>query len=372
MQNSTILIVEDDPHMLELLAVHVESAGYTVLKAQHGLAALTVLEDSNLKLDAIISDVEMPELNGYDLCSQVRELDKFKKIPFVFVSGKTGLDEKIKGFEVGGDEYITKPVEGEEVVFKLKHIIDNKITHHDLTKQLLESRNAAMQAMSYTSNLGQVLQFMQATSDIKDYSELAEKLFTTTEALGLLVLVQFHSPDGIINYRKTGEVTPLEANVIELARNKGRIFDFQARTIFNYPDFSLLVMNMPVGDNEKYGLIKDILGNLCDAIDSRVKLLSSNVVVKQKEDVIGSVTRSLEKIDQAYRDVQQANMSAIDDMIARVEDTMFGFGLSEGQEDAVRGILLFAKKKASEIFEDGNELYADFENIHEVLAKGLK
>lgn len=372
MTNTTVLIVDDDEHMLEMLSIHIESAGYTVLKAENGQAAIHVIESLNEKLDAIISDVEMPQLDGYELCRKVRSMEKLKEIPFIFVSAKTSLEEKLKGYEVGGDEYITKPLEGEEVVLKVQHIIENRIRHHALTQQVQDSHQAAMQAMTYTSNLGQVLQFMQATANINEFDVLADKLFDVTSSLGLSVVIQFHKPNGIVNYKKDGDVTPLEANVIELARSKGRFFDFEARTIINYQDFSLLILNMPVNDAEKYGLMKDILGNLCDAIEVKVKLLLSKVVMQQKDDVINTVSQALDTIDQSYRDIQQANMSAIDEMIHRMEEAMFGFGLSEGQEDTMRGIVLYVKNKMSEVYEDGAELYNEFEKIHETLVKGLK
>jgi len=358
--------------MLEMLSIHIESAGYTVVKAENGQAALQLIEDANTSLDAIVSDVDMPQLDGYGLCSKVRSLDKLKDIPFIFVSAKISLEEKLKGYDVGGDEYIGKPLEGQEVVIKVQHIIENRIKHLALTQRLKDSHNAAMQAMTYTSNLGQVLQFMRATVDINEFDVLADKLFEVSAWLGLSVVVQFHTPNGIFNYKKEGEVTPLEANVIEMARSKSRIFDFEARTIFNYTDFSLLILNMPLGDEEKYGMMKDVLSNLCDTIESKAKLLSTNVVVKQKEEVISTVTRALETIDQSYRDIQQANMSAIDEMIQRMEEAMFGFGLTEGQEDTVRGIVLYVKNKMSEIYEDSAELYNEFEKIHDTLVNGLK
>jgi len=372
MANTTVLIVDDDEHLLEMLSIHIESAGYTVLKAENGESALQVIEQQGDELDAIVSDVEMPKLDGYGLCSAVRGMEHFKEIPFVFVSAKTSLEEKLKGYDVGGDEYITKPLQGEEVVLKVQHIIENRISHQNLTQQVKDSYNAAMQAMTYTSNLGQVLQFMQITADVTEYDVLADKLFDVTTALGLLVAIQFHTPNGIINYKKDGEVTPLEANVIELARSKSRIFDFESRTIFNYKDFSLLILNMPLADAEKYGMMKDVLSNLCDTVESKTRLLSTSAVVKQKDDVLSTVTRALETIDQSYRDIQQANMTAIDEMIQRMEDAMFGFGLSESQEDTVRGIILYGKNKMSEIYEDGAELYDEFEKIHDTLVKGLK
>lgn len=369
---ANILIVDDDPALLELLEVFISDAGYGVLKAGNGQEALNLITAGGNKVDAIVSDVEMPELGGYELCQRIREMPDFKETPFIFVSVRSSLEEKLKGYEVGGDDYVTKPIEGQEVVIKIQHIIDNRIKHLTLAQQLTDSHKAAMHAMAYSSNLGQVLQFMSAISNINDFEALSGKLFEVATGLGLVVVIQFHTPAGILNFKSGSEVTPLEANVIELARNKGRFFDFDSRTLINYKDFSLLVLNMPTGDNDKYGLMKDILGSLCDSIESKVKLLLSSVVMQRKDDVIKNVTQSLERVGQSYGDIQQANLSAIDDMIGDMEEAMFGFGLSESQEDTVRGIILYAKNKTAEIFEDGKVLYEEFDKIRNILINGMK
>lgn len=370
--NTTILVVDDDPHMLALLSLHIQTAGYTVLAAENGRQALDIITENRNRLDAVVSDVAMPELDGYDLCARVRQMEGLEEIPFLFVSAKGSLEEKLKGYEVGGDDYIIKPIEGEEVIIKVRHIIEHRIKHRALTQQLKDSHTAAMHAMAYSSNLGQVLQFMASIGDVTEFESLSVKLFDVTATLGMAVVIQFHTPDGIVSYKQGGKVTPLEANVIELARGKGRFFDFGPRTLINYTNFSLLVLNMPLDDSDKYGLMKDILGSLCDSIESKVKLLLSNVAVQHKDEVINTVTQALARIDRSYRDIQQANLTAIDDMIHKMEEAMFGFGLEEGQEDTVRGIILYAKNKTAEIFEDGRELYHDFEKIHETLVKGLK
>ena len=110
-----ILIVEDDEHMLELLVLHIESVGFETVKAINGKAAMEVLADDGDTIDAIVSDVEMPEMDGYTFCSNVRSNDKYAEVPFIFVSGKSSLEEKLKGYGVGGDEYITKPIDVDQL-----------------------------------------------------------------------------------------------------------------------------------------------------------------------------------------------------------------------------------------------------------------
>ena len=369
---SKILIVDDDEHMLALLALHVENVGFETLKAVNGKQALELLQGLAEPIAAIVSDVEMPEMDGYAFCETVRDQNDYAEIPFIFVSAKTSLEEKLKGYGVGGDEYISKPIDGGEVALKVQTIIEKSIKHGKLTQQLQESHQAAMQAMSYTSNLGLILQFMQNATSANYIKTLVQKFFETAQSLGLNTVVQVHAPTSVLNYKQDGDVSPLEANVIELARTKGRIFDFDARSIFNHDDFSILIKNMPLADKEKYGLMKDVLGNLCNAFESKLKLLFSTEAVKQKDDVLETVNQALSRIDQSYRNTQAANSATIDDMINRMEEAMFGFGLTEGQEDTVRGIIRDAKAKIAEVFEDGTALYVEFDKIHETLLKGLK
>lgn len=368
---TTILVVDDDKDILELIAVSIESLGYTVVKANNGNEALVKLSDAPDQINAIVSDVMMPEMDGYELCTQVRSEPQLKEIPFIFVSSKTSLEEIIKGYGVGGTDYITKPIEAFNVASKVKYIIENRIKHQELSSLLDDSRNVAMQAMTYTNSLGQVLQFMKSSAQAKSFEEISTYLFEVTSSLGLSVVMQYHSSVGIENYKQDGKTSPLEANVIEMARTKQRIFDFKMRTIFNYDDFSLLILNMPINDQEKYGLMKDILGNLCDAIEVRVKLLLSDVQVKHKDETLQAVDQALNRIDQSYRDIQQVNMSLIDEMIGHIEEVMLGFGLSEGQEDTMRGIVMYMKRKTQEVFTDGEVLYEEFDTIRASLKDGL-
>jgi len=369
--NAPILVVDDDPHILSFLSIYIEGAGYTPIQAKNGKEGFNSLLARDGKVAAIISDVDMPEMNGYALCKAVRSDENLREIPFVFVSALISLEERLKGYETGGDDYITKPLQGEEVVAKINHIIEKKIRHETLAGDLQASRNAALQAMSYTSNLGQILQFMKDAMQVFEFKSLAALFLGVTESMGLAVVVQFLAPEGALNYKKEGEVTPLEANVLELARDKSRIFDFGARTIFNYEDFSVLIKNMPLENKEKYGLLKDVLGNLCDALEVRVKGLLTHARVQAKEDVIKTVTEALQRIDQSYRDIQKLNMAALDETIRKMEDAMMGFGLTEQQEDTVRGIITYAKRRTTEAFEDGNSLYDEFDKIKTTLQGGL-
>ena len=367
-----ILLVDDDEAILEFLAIHIEGAGYQVKKAQNGQEAIALISENPKVVTAVISDVNMPEMNGYELCENIRDDIQTQEIPFVFISALTTLEEKLKGFGVGGDDYITKPLDGAEVVIKVKNIIDNRLRHTVLSQQVKEAQQVAMQAMSYTANLGQVLEFLQTALQCSGYEELAVRVFEVTETFGLQCNIQFFTPQGILNFTRKGMVSPLEANIVEMARNKGRIFDFGPRTTINYADFSLFIKNMPVDDADKYGQIKDLLGNLCNAIEAKTKLLLTERKMDQKDALVAAVNKTIEEVDQTFHAIQEENFTAIDAMMNDMEDAMLQLGLTEGQEDSIRMIAQTLKERTTENFKLAEGLYEEFQSIHMTLESILK
>jgi len=367
--NPTVLIVDDDEHIRSFLEACIEDEGYPIVTAQHGREALQILSDPETKIDVVLSDVLMPELDGYGLCEQMRANPPTADIPLIFISAQTDLEEKLKGYAVGGDDYITKPVHPEEVVAKLKHIISDSLQQAELNQQLDESRQVAMQAMSYSGYLGQVLQFIQNTQDTHNLEPLAEQVLDCLASLGLVGVLQLYTNQGIKNFQA---VSPLEINVIELARNQGRFFDFDQRTIINHKDFSLLIKNMPLKDPERYGMLKDILGNFCNAIEARTSYILSRDVSESRVQVLTSVNQALQEIDTRFKDVQYANIAAIDNLIGDLEEAMLTLGLTEGQEEQIRSIAQLCLHRTNQIFDESMDLKSKFEQIKQTLVTNLR
>ncbi|HYM25195.1 MAG TPA: response regulator, partial [Vicinamibacterales bacterium] len=105
----TILIVDDSPTIRKILALTLERAGYTVVAEPDGEAALKRLEDIVPSL--IFLDIAMPNLDGYEVCKQIRKGARTAAIPVVMLSGKDAFFDKVKGKMAGATEYLTKPFE---------------------------------------------------------------------------------------------------------------------------------------------------------------------------------------------------------------------------------------------------------------------
>lgn len=131
-----ILIVDDIPDNIRLLSKILSDQGYYVRKALNGKMALKAIEST--KPDLILLDINMPEMTGYELCEKLKSNVETEKIPIIFVSAIDETLDKVKAFNIGGVDYITKPFQVEEVLARIKHqlVIENQ--KQELNNLILE------------------------------------------------------------------------------------------------------------------------------------------------------------------------------------------------------------------------------------------
>ncbi|MDZ7582128.1 MAG: response regulator [Deltaproteobacteria bacterium] len=122
--NETILIVDDDPTNVKLLAAKLNDADYTILKAYGGQEALEVAQSQSPGL--VLLDVMMPGLNGFDVTAQLKKSPQTSDIPIILVTALDGSDNKTKGLEAGADDFLNKPVNTAELKARVKSLLRMK------------------------------------------------------------------------------------------------------------------------------------------------------------------------------------------------------------------------------------------------------
>ncbi|MCP6757364.1 MAG: hybrid sensor histidine kinase/response regulator [Fischerella sp. CENA71] len=127
---ANILVVDDTPDNLRLLSAMLTTQGYEVRKALSGKMALTACQ--MVLPDVILLDINMPEMDGYEVCRQLKANDSTCRIPVIFISALDDVLDKVKAFDIGGVDYITKPFHGVEVVLR----IENQLKLCSLQNQL--------------------------------------------------------------------------------------------------------------------------------------------------------------------------------------------------------------------------------------------
>ncbi len=139
--NRYILIVDDLPQNLRILSTILTEAGYLVRKALNGPMALKSVQ--SVLPDLILLDINMPEMNGYELCEHLKANEKFRDIPIIFISALDNILDKVKCFAIGGVDYITKPFEYEEVLARVKTHLHLRQLTKELEKRV-EERTAEL------------------------------------------------------------------------------------------------------------------------------------------------------------------------------------------------------------------------------------
>lgn len=161
---ATILVIDDDPHIRELVSALLSGEGFAVCEAKNGREALAKLGEA--KIDLCVLDLMMPDMDGYEFCRHARRY--YEDLPILMLTAKGGLSDKVKGFELGVDDYLTKPFEGMELVLRVKALLKR---YHIAAAQAVQIGLLTLDKTSYSVTASGV----QADIPMKEF-ELLFKL----------------------------------------------------------------------------------------------------------------------------------------------------------------------------------------------------
>jgi len=167
LQMNQILVVDDDEYIRELVCTLLRNEGYSIVEAADGREALKRLGEE--EVDLCVLDIMMPKMDGFEFCKTARKY--YKDLPVLMLTAKSDLSQKVKGFDLGCDDYLTKPFEGAELIVRVRALL--KRYHVDMVEEIIIG-NVIMNKSSYTVSVN------GNTSDIpmKEF-ELLYKLGTS-------------------------------------------------------------------------------------------------------------------------------------------------------------------------------------------------
>ena len=233
-----ILLVDDRKENLELLSSFLYDQGYKIRSTLDGETALSSIKVKHP--DLIILDIEMPTMNGYEVCKHLKTDNSTKNIPIIFVSAHDDTEAKIKAFQAGGVDYISKPFANEEVVARVKMHLELADYRHNLEEKVKSSLleiNKLNQTLELTQRemivtLGTLMEKRDDDTGrhvlrVAKYSELLARLYGLDEDEVRLIYKAspFHDagkvaiPDNILN--KPGKFEPHEWEVMKTHAIKG-------------------------------------------------------------------------------------------------------------------------------------------------------
>jgi len=138
-----ILIVDDEPVILQVLSNHLGSAGYEVALATNGPEALRLVDER--AFDLVVLDVMMPKMSGYEVCRTLRERHSLQELPVIFLTAKNQVPDLVVALAAGGNDYLAKPIGKDELLARVRTHLELGTVHRDLAR-----RNAELARFNYT------------------------------------------------------------------------------------------------------------------------------------------------------------------------------------------------------------------------------
>jgi DNA-binding response OmpR family regulator/DNA-binding CsgD family transcriptional regulator len=178
-ENQVVLVVDDSPETLGMLNEALEQAGLSVLVSLEGKQAITIAQ--KMAPDIILMDAIMPNLDGFETCRRLKANPKLANIPIIFMTGLDDTESTIKGLEAGGVDYLTKPINPDELIARMRvHLANARLTSSahtalDSTGQHLFTVNASAQIIWATPQTKQLFDRAQATKEWQQ-NHLAEQI----------------------------------------------------------------------------------------------------------------------------------------------------------------------------------------------------
>ena len=125
MKTTSVLVVDDERRYRELLEMNLSRRGYRVLQAADGLSALNLMERE--APDLVVLDVMLPDIDGYEVCRRIRD---YSSVPVIMLTAKAEQGEKIRGLQLGADDYITKPFGADELLARVEAVLRRSEARH--------------------------------------------------------------------------------------------------------------------------------------------------------------------------------------------------------------------------------------------------
>ena len=338
MDKHRILIVDDSPSELRIL-MEVLKNKYAIVVATSGAQAIDMVkEDASIEL--VMLDVMMPEVNGYQACTAI--LEARPQLPVVFVSGNDSTEEILKGFDVGGVDYLTKPIDTNVVVRKVDVILNERSKIVELQSENKSTSEMVMSVIASAGHLGTVLGFLRAGLKIKSHDGLLGALFDVFDNLNIDACVQLRTPKKAYTQSSNGALTPLENDLLNRSsKMQGRFLERGSRYIVNFETVSVIIKNMPTNDAMALGDLRDNLMMILEDTNAlNIKLAQASQkpaqsVPDSNNDILVDIAATLDMAAKLQEAQKKEVINIVEDMSIEFEQCFFTLGLTEEQEDTL-------------------------------------
>ncbi len=360
----SILIAEPSEESAAILREQLED-DYEISVVGNGQACLDALQ---AKLpDFLILEARLPDIDGYDVCRQMRTANGDSFIPTIFVSETDDPEELLAGYEAGCDDFIVKPFDRDILLSKVKLLLKYKHEHAQLSADSQQYLDAAMEALTGSGEMGVIILFLQNSYDCHDYESLARAFFEAMSNYDLTGTLMIRGKGDPFFQTSEGEPRDLENSILISAVEKGRIIELKQRAIYNGDQCSFLIRNMPLEDDAKTGRLRDHLATILVGLDARLRGLEieQNLSGHQQmiRELVDDTRQTLASIDVINKKQRADQAAVLSDLGKTIEASFIHLSLADSQETFLTKLIVEAESVSDALYESGASLDSQFESI---------
>lgn len=226
MASKLILLVEDENNLASVIKLNLELDGYSVIIADNGQKSVDVFR--NLKPDLVILDIMLPELNGIEACKQMKKINS--ETPILFLSAKSSGADKIEGLKSGGDDYLTKPFNLEELLLRVQILLKRYQSNSKEDKYILSNFSIDFNTFEITDKTGKKIDMpnremkllkllISKEGQVVSRTEIMQQLWNPNENPSARTIDNY-----ILNFRKIFEPESSETKYFHSIRGVGYKF----------------------------------------------------------------------------------------------------------------------------------------------------
>lgn len=380
-----ILLADDDDLVLDMLEATLAGA-YDVRGVTSGDEALRVAGEWLPEL--VVLDVAMPGMDGYQTCQRLRERPGGADLAVLFHSGHTGLDERLKGYSVGGDDYLPKPFDPAELLAKISRLLALRTQRErertEAETQLSDLTSTVLASADMVGEAGVVLDAQRDLMACHDAEAVARVVAHAVARYRFESCVRVQVGHEVVaRGASDAPCSALEISLLEHLnglQGGANIRAFAAHTGFRYGAVSIFVRGLPMHRDasmdrelsDRMGRVIDNVALLCEGALCRVLALEatlSNRMLLDTQALMRITRETLADISARGHSQRLQTENVFTRLASQVEAAFMQLGLTSQQEEYLSHLVRQHREMAMHVLEDGDEVHRNLNHVIDTLAR---
>lgn len=340
------------------------------------LAALARLDGEAERPGLFLLDLDLPGIDGYELCRQIKAIEAFERVPTIFISGIDDIDARLEAFEAGAIDFLLKPVNVRELRQKIDAAHRLASERREYRARVLDSETLTTLILSNLDEYAVLIKFLRALNECTAPHGVGGRLLELLRAYGLDAAIQIRVAGSESTLSENGENCPLEVEILDHMRGMGRIFEFKNRAAYNFETVGIFVKNMPLDDPERCGRLRDHLAIAAEAADARLRAIVTHDNHVQARETVGALVddlqRTVKEFESRYTAARFRGSSMTLDLHNELMSAFAFLGMTDAQESHILGIVERRANELAEIYDFSSQTQGALGALGERLASILK